>query len=68
MTELHRAIAIRLAAEDDARVEAIVTTVPLSNRHAVVRAAARLGLRLLEGKPQEVIDLLRDQGARVKTG
>jgi hypothetical protein len=62
-----RAITIRLAAEDSAQVDSIVAEVPLTNRHAVVRAAARLGLRHLSANPQGVIDLLRDQGGRVVT-
>jgi hypothetical protein len=62
------AITVRLAAEDAARVDAIVQAVPLSNRHAVMKAATRVGLRHLEVHPHEVIALLREQGGRVMGG
>ena len=66
MTEIRYPVTIRLAADDAARVSNIVTSNPLSNRHAVVLAAARFGLRYLAAHPAEVIALLRDQGSRVK--
>lgn len=60
-----RAITVRLAGDDAERVDAIIRDVPLTNPHAVVRAAARFGLRHLEANPAEVVGLLREQGVRV---
>lgn len=60
-----RAITIRLRADDTARLEGILKDVPLSNAHAVVRAAAQLGLGQLAGHPDLVVALLRDQSVQI---
>lgn len=61
-----RSITIRLRQGDNVRLAAILDSVPLANAHAVVRAAAQLGLRQLAGHPDQVVALLREQSTQVR--
>lgn len=60
-----RVISVRLREDDNVRLQTILRDVPLSNAHAVVRAAAQLGLRQLAGHPDQVIALLTEQGVQI---
>ena len=61
-----RSITIRLRGDDNARLAAILDSVPLANAHAVVRAAAQYGLRQLAAHPEQLVALLREHSMQVR--
>lgn len=53
---LHRQIALRVSDEEAERLEALSARFPIVSRHAIARAALRLGLALLEEDPSRLLE------------
>ncbi len=66
-------VTIATDAEIEAGIQRLIQAEPLATRHAIGKAALRVGVRQLVGDPTLVVPLLREQrgrvgGGRTKTG
>lgn len=64
--KLEHALSIRVSAADVGRLDAITVRIPVATRHAIARAALRIGLAALERDPALIVEqpLARRGGAR----
>jgi hypothetical protein len=58
-------ITLSISDGDIADIEALRAHVPLASQHAVLRAAARLGLSVLDAEPERLAWLLSNVGVRI---
>jgi hypothetical protein len=64
-TDSPGSVTVATDAEFEIGVRAVMNTVPLATRHAVARAALRLGIRGLVQDPLRTVELLREGRAKL---
>ena len=68
MPQVISVISINVTHADTSALDALVASVPLTNRHALARLALRLGLRALAEQPARIPEWLKGQAVRVAAG
>ena len=66
--DVHSSVTISTDGSMEADLRVALEKVPLANRHAIARAALRIGLRSCVADPDLLLELLREQRIRLTGG